>query len=306
MISKAFKAQKPKPGFTRGGGSTRLVALSLYLVAVTIGAALGAYSTWPMPEVAKLSLSELEPPPAQTTPPTPEQLVAQARAALDAAAKRNAESIREEQDRERALVRFVLYLGILGACLHAMTSVATYAGNRTFEKSWTTWYVLRPFIGGTLAWLVFLVFRGGFLGGADVDALNPYAFGALAALSGLFSKSVIDKLSELIETLFRMVRGQGDDLRKDKAAAGTPSIKAVQPPQLSESQEMTTVIVTGSGFGVDTFVEVDGTPFKPTAIRNSELTVEIPVEAYIGRSAVNLVVADRDAQVGAISLKVVP
>src|SRR5262249_30670600 len=162
-----------------------------YLVIIAALAGVGAYQTWPIPEPEAAATAAANAA-AQTgaTAPTPDQLVAQARVALDAATKTKEESEKASKAKEQYLVRFLLYLGILGACIHAMTSVATYAGNQTFLTSWTTWYVLRPFIGGALAWLVFLVFRGGFLGGTGTAGLNPYAFGALGALSGLFSKQV--------------------------------------------------------------------------------------------------------------------
>jgi hypothetical protein len=215
----------------------------------------------------------------------------------------------ESKAKEQYLVRFVLYLGILGACIHAMTSVATYAGNQTFLRSWTTWYVLRPFIGGALAWLVFLVFRGGFLGGTGTAGLNPYAFGALGALSGLFSKQVTDKLSELIDTLFRMKAGEGDDARADKASPSTVSITDVQPNQLSQGVDKTTLTITGSGFSADSVVDVGGTSFKPTQSAATELKVEVPVEAYIGRTSVDVVIKSADSKSDLSerrSLKVVP
>lgn len=279
--------------------------LALYLVAIIVAAGLGAYRTWPIVETknseAEVAAAAAARAAAGQREPGPEVLLAQARAALEVAArekaaeaKEKAAAARELEHKERSLARFVLYLGILGACIHAMTSMATYVGNKTFLKSWATWYLLRPFIGGALAWLVFLVFRGGFLGGAGVDVVNPYAFGALGAMSGLFSKRVIDKLSELVDTMFRMPAGQGDDARANKAIGTGISITGVQPTELSLSAETTTLAITGAGFTPGSVVELGGTPLKPTSIQPTQVKVEVPVEAYIGRTAVEVLVKARE------------
>jgi hypothetical protein len=306
MNTEAAESAPPRPATTAVPLPVWVALfLGLYLFGVTAGAGFGAYSTWPSTSPQPQPIE----PAAGAAEPSAEQLLAQAQAALDAAELRRAADHKENRQKEMNLVRFVLYLGILGACLHAMTSMATYVGNRTFQKSWVIWYLLRPLMGGVLAWLVFLVFRGGFLGGADVDVMNPYAFGALGGLSGLFSKRVIDKLGELIDTLFRMAPGKGDDARANKAIATALSISAVAPDKLSEAQEKTTLTITGAGFTARTQVEVDGMPLKPRTSDATQLTVDVPVEAYTGRKRVDLLVRAGGAEGAAsnvISLTVTP
>jgi hypothetical protein len=214
---------------------------------------------------------------------------------------------KESEENEKKLVRFVLYLGILGACIHAMTSMATYVGNKTFLPSWTVWYVLRPFIGGALAWLIFLVFRGGFLGGASINAVNGHAFGALGALSGLFSKRVTDKLSELVDTVFRMPPGQGDEARANKAVLAAVTISSVAPAQVSAAATSTTLTIAGKGFVANSVVEVGSTSLTPSEINPTELKVEVPAAAVAGRAAVDVVVragSSKGAPSNAFSLKV--
>lgn len=119
---------------------------------------------------------------------------------------------------EARLILLILLAGALGSCIYAATSFATYAGNRKLISSWLWWYLLRPFIGGPLALIFYLVIRGGFLTtGADATSLSIYGITGLSALVGMFSKNAIDKLQEVFETLFRSKEGKGDDARTDKS-----------------------------------------------------------------------------------------
>jgi hypothetical protein len=104
-------------------------------------------------------------------------------------------------------VRFLLIVtltGALGSYIHAATSFVDYLGNRKFVKSWTWWYLLRPFIGVALAILVYFAVRGGLIS-ASTGAVNlsPYGVAAIAGLAGLFSRQATDKLREVFETLFK-------------------------------------------------------------------------------------------------------
>lgn len=98
----------------------------------------------------------------------------------------------------------VAVAGALGSYIHLATSFADYLGNRQFVKSWAWWYVLRPFIGSTLAIAVYFAARGGLIsGGAGAGDLSPYGITALAVLTGMFSKQATDKLREVFEDLFK-------------------------------------------------------------------------------------------------------
>jgi len=96
--------------------------------------------------------------------------------------------------------------GALGAYIHLATSFADFAGNDALTASWGWWYLLRPFIGMSLAEVVYLSLRGGLLstgGNGAAGAISPYGVAAVASLTGLFSKQATDKLREVFETLFR-------------------------------------------------------------------------------------------------------
>ncbi|HEX9934142.1 MAG TPA: hypothetical protein VGB38_03010 [bacterium] len=104
-------------------------------------------------------------------------------------------------------LRFVLLsalMGCLGSLIHAMTSFASYVGNRAFVKSWTWWYLMRPFIGMPLALVFYFAVRGGFFTlNTDVSAVSPYGVAALSGLVGMFSKQAVDKLRDVFENLFK-------------------------------------------------------------------------------------------------------
>jgi len=104
-------------------------------------------------------------------------------------------------------VRFlfiVVLMGALGSYIHAATSFVDYVGNRKFVKSWTWWYLLRPFIGVALAILVYFAVRGGLISASTgAGSLSPYGVAAITGLAGLFSRQATDKLREVFETLFK-------------------------------------------------------------------------------------------------------
>ena len=105
-------------------------------------------------------------------------------------------------------------MGSLGSLIHAMTSFASYVGNRAFVKSWNWWYLMRPFIGMPLALVFYFIIRGGFFTlSSDVSAVSPYGIAGISGLVGMFSKQAIDKLKEVFENLFKTVQG---DKREDK------------------------------------------------------------------------------------------
>jgi hypothetical protein len=112
-------------------------------------------------------------------------------------------------------VRFlalVAVAGALGSYIHLATSFADFLGNKRFVASWKWWYLLRPFIGSTLAVSVYFAARGGLIsGGAGAGDLSPYGVTGLAALTGMFSKQATDKLREVFVTLFKTNDSQRDD-----------------------------------------------------------------------------------------------
>ena len=105
---------------------------------------------------------------------------------------------------EAKLMLLAALAGALGSLVHAMTSFATYIGNRSYVTSWNWWYILRPFIGMVLALISYFTIRGGFFTlTADTTAVNQFGVTALGGLAGMFSRQAIDKLKELFESIFK-------------------------------------------------------------------------------------------------------
>ena len=122
------------------------------------------------------------------------------------------------------LILLVILTGALGSCVHAATSFSSYVGNRNLKLSWAWWYILRPFIGMSLALIFYFVIRGGFLStNTDASDVSPYGIAAVAGLVGMFSKQATDKLKELFDNLFRTTNG--DDQRSDKLVEMQPVSK---------------------------------------------------------------------------------
>jgi hypothetical protein len=94
--------------------------------------------------------------------------------------------------------------GAIGSYIHLATSFADFVGNNKLKPSWELWYVLRPFIGATLAIVVYFVLRAGLISdSASAGQLSAYGVAAISGMCGLFSKQATDKLQAIFEEAFR-------------------------------------------------------------------------------------------------------
>ena len=138
---------------------------------------------------------------------------------------------------DAALLTLVILSSAVGGYVHAAVSFSDYVGNRVLSKSWVWWYLLRVFVGSSLAVLFYFAIRGGFFasdtGSSDV---NPYGIAAISGLVGLFSKQATDKLREIFDTAFRVEKG-GDKERDDAItnSASTPHDGAMTNARGGES-----------------------------------------------------------------------
>jgi hypothetical protein len=124
------------------------------------------------------------------------------------------------------LILMVMVAGVLGSCVHGITSLTTYFGNEALGASWAEWYLLRPFVGLVLALIFYLAIRGGLLSAqSNASEVSPHGITAMAAIVGMFSKQATDKLQELFTTLFRTEQG-GDAERADSLKDESPKPKA--------------------------------------------------------------------------------
>jgi hypothetical protein len=103
---------------------------------------------------------------------------------------------------EVRLILIVAMAGALGGLVHSLRSLYWYVGNKGLVWSWMLMYILRPFVGTTLALVFYFVIRGGlFSPQATIAQTSPFGFAGLAGLIGLFSEQAVLKLKEVAETL---------------------------------------------------------------------------------------------------------
>ena len=204
-----------------------------------------------------------------------------------------------EHSFEVRLLLLVLLAGALGSYIHAATSFVDYVGNRKLSGNWVWWYLLRPFVGMTLALLFYFVVRGGFIsvtaGGED---MNPFGIAALAGLVGMFSKQATDKLNEVFKTLFRAAEGEGDDKRKDSLVdMPPPGIVGITPNEGAASGG-TAVTITGAGFVNETMVAFGDIPATSIVVAGATSLTAISPPNDAG--VVDVEVTNPDGQKGVL------
>ena len=187
-----------------------------------------------------------------------------------------------EQDnscwQEPLLIQLVLVAGALGAFIHAATSFATYVGNRQLTFGWIWWLLLRIPVGTALAVLVYFAVRAQFFGTFDfVNEKDVYLIGTVAGISGLFSKQVADKLSDLIDNLFTPAKKpeRAEALKKDEEDdAKAPVIESFSPESLPAQALNLTVAIIGKGFADGAVVSVQNKKRSAEFVSSTRLTFE--------------------------------
>jgi hypothetical protein len=147
---------------------------------------------------------------------------------------------------ELRLILLVLFTGAFAASISGLKSLVDYIGNNKFDDHWFLFYIADPVLGSGVAFVFYLVLRGGLLAGSnlDVKAVNPYGFVAVAAMVGLFSDDALRKLNEVAETIFK-----SQDTRAGKLADPVSILQATLSP-----------VPHGAPIPAFTFVAKNGTP----------------------------------------------
>jgi hypothetical protein len=158
------------------------------------------------------------------------------------------------------VIVFVIVMGSLGSMIYFSSSFVAYVGNRSFRSSWMWFYISRPFVGGALAVIFFLILGGGLLNNTSTS--NLMTIGVIAALVGLFSDRAVKKLSDIFDVVFAVKDDRGDKLKDgeagdDQAAAkgaagkqaqgASPKITSTEPSTLTKNQAAA-LTVRGSNF----------------------------------------------------------
>jgi hypothetical protein len=178
---------------------------------------------------------------------------------------------------EQKLILLAFAAGIAGSFLHAAQSLSSYIGNEAFKASWTTWYFLRPWIGGALGFAIYFALRAGLVAGPT--AVNPYGVVALGLLGGWFSKTTTDKLQEVFETLFKTDQ---DKKRKDKLdVAERPMVKEIDPSPIPSNA--TDIIIRGQNFLQGATVQINNDELQADFV--SETTLKLSLQNLSQRPA---------------------
>jgi hypothetical protein len=189
-------------------------------------------------------------------------------------------------------VVLILVAGAIGGLVHGASSFATYVGNDKLLVTWVWWYILRPFIAGFVALLVYLVFRGGFSGGdlalTGADCLKTAAF---AGLIGLFSEPALLKLRDIFDTIFTIKHDPRAGKIEDQNRRGKPLIETISPAS-AERNTAFTLTINGSNFAPHCIVKVSGQNKKPASVTPSKITVDIGTSDLTASGAAQIVVAN--------------
>jgi hypothetical protein len=189
---------------------------------------------------------------------------------------------------DASMMLLVVLVSALGSYIHATVSFSDFVGNRQLASSWMWWYLLRVFVGSSLAVIFYFAIRGGFFSGASNSTdLNVYGIAALAGLVGLFSKQATDKLREIFDTAFKTGKGVGDDVRGDSIVNPAPTLEASEPAAIMTGPVSSFVLV-GTGFVPSSIVTVTAADGKsePRKVRlTSSTTLKVTLLAKDAKAA---------------------
>lgn len=149
-------------------------------------------------------------------------------------------------------------LGILGGCVHGISSIAYHKGVDNYTPTWTLYYLSRPVLGAILAPSLCLLLRGKLAGESlKVDDLNLFGYCTVAFLTGLFSGEALNNLRDVAEALFRSKRAE------DQASL---RIKDVFVETAGDSALKLTLF--GTGFKKDIHLLVGGRDLGPLTLES--------------------------------------
>jgi Putative Ig domain len=168
---------------------------------------------------------------------------------------------------ELRLILMVIFVGAFAATISGMKSFGDYVGEDKLNSKWYWFYYAEPIVGAGLAFVFYLVMRGGLLTGtsADIKAVNPYGFAAISALVGMFSDAAFRKLNEVFDTLF-----QAKDTRSDKLTVLAITTTPALPSATSNTAYRLTLQAAG-GKSPFAWSAVTGLPPWLTLSANGEL-----------------------------------
>ena len=210
-----------------------IALLFIYLLGITTFSVYMIYGNWPgaaMDEkVYNVTYEKKVSPDSSNT----DSLVVEIDSVVVSSDSLAADNVEVEKDiakipfSERQLLVLIFFSGVLGSLLHCWQSLVAYIGNKSFKSSWALWYVARPVVGGLLAYVLYVVLRGGLVPAesAGPESINMYGFLAIVSLGGAFSSLAMERLKKVFETAFGVSSDDGnlDNSLNDKNKNNPPS-----------------------------------------------------------------------------------
>ncbi len=180
-----------------------------------------------------------------------------------------------------SLLVLVALCGGLGALVYIMNSFADFWGNGKLYTNWLAFYLVKPFIGMSLALAFYFIvgtnmLKTGITAGTSLNYLLAVAF-----MVGLFTDKAVTKLSNLFDAILTTNTKREDNMssppkpdpasvQSNTAKPADVTIADVDPAtkQIKTTTD-TTVILTGTGFAKDMTIASDN---AATTISNLDIT----------------------------------
>ena len=196
---------------------------------------------------------------------------------------------------ELRLLLLVIFAGSFGARIMALRSLADYRGQRKLTNNWTIHYIVRLPSGAGVALVFYLVIRGGFMAGTDIDisASTPFGIVAVAALAGMFSEKAFNKLAEVFNAMFKA----------DERAEGLKalSLDAITPSDAQKGQKYSHQLKASGGTPPYTWSVVN----KPAWLNLDANTGELSgTPSNAGRESFDVIVTDADGTAASLKLNI--
>lgn len=113
----------------------------------------------------------------------------------------------------------IFWAGALGGCIHGLTSLADYRGERRLFRSWVQWYLIKPILGGFVAFVFIFILQTGLLSGSDgakIDSTNIMGMCAIGILAGLATETATDRFRDIFKAAFGNNTVKSDSLKKNE------------------------------------------------------------------------------------------
>jgi hypothetical protein len=118
---------------------------------------------------------------------------------------------------EIGLMSIVILMGLIGSATVMTLVFALRAGNGTLEDSFVWWYVTRPITAAGLAVLFYMTAIAGLLNLGTISGASALVIAAaLAALAGLFTDQVLEKMRKMLGLLPYHEPASGKDPATEK------------------------------------------------------------------------------------------